>query len=235
MGYLWDFGIDEEGWDLTTDCNLIEWTFDEGHGGFGCIYMASRGSECGSFGMTKTLIPAESGFTDLSLWIKYTSLLSGEGGERELGWVVSYDDGTFYGDSFTLETETESDWIQLSTTSLDPEKSVETITIECNSVNAGFDALQIWVDDVQLGDIVVATPEFYHWTDGDSPTKKADLSFNVNPKGLAVNPDTLDVVVASNTGAQISKLNRSEDYATENDLSEGIDSGETGIAGIEYV
>jgi len=236
MGYLWDFGIDEEEWDLTTDCNLSEWTFDEGHNGFGCIHMASRGSECGSMGMDKTLTPAESGYTDLSLWIKYTSLLSGEGEERDLTWRVTYDDETTWSDTYTLETETESDWIELSTTSLDAGKSVETISIECNNVNAGFDFLEIWVDDVQLGDIVVATPEFYHWTDGGTPEKKADLSFNVNPKGMAINPDTSDVVVVSNTAqaTMSERMLKDENYATANDFSDGLATDED-IDAVEYI
>lgn len=72
----------------------------------------------------------------------------------------------------------------------------------------------------------------------DTLEKKTDLSFSVNPKGMAVNTKTNDVVIVGNVqqAMMASKLLVSEDYSSENDFTDGLDTAtDTDYNTVEYI
>ena len=79
-----------------------------------------------------------------------------------------------------------------------------------------------------------ATNEFHYGI--ESLAKMCDLSFGVKPKGMAINPDTSDVVVVSDTAqtTMSERMLKSENYATANDYSDGLATDED-IDAVEYI
>jgi hypothetical protein len=76
--------------------------------------------------------------------------------------------------------------------------------------------------------------EFYYGI--ESLDKMCDLSFGVKPKGMAINPDTKDVVVVSDTAqaTMSERMLKDESYATANDFSDGLGIDED-IDAVEYI
>lgn len=149
VGYLWAFPSDEQCWTLDDDlgCHVVEWDGGEGHDALGSVYFASGGSECSGMSMSLDIDPVETSITDFSFWYRYDNFT---GGDVNLVWNISYDDGSDDNDSVVMSDSTSSGWLQMTTISLNAAKSIDEIRIE---VQSGYDTeeLLIWIDDVQLG------------------------------------------------------------------------------------
>jgi len=106
------------------------------------------------------------------------------------------------------------------------------------SINGGgsYTDINIYYGNEQVIIGTNNTGEFFFGI--EAITKKSDLSFSVNPKGLAVNTQTDDAVLVANVqqAQMASKMLKSEDFSVENDFTDGLDTDtDTAYNTVEYI